>query len=388
MSKVKKSKKNLQEDTLCPFILEENTQLNYINKLPTKIVGTYTDDYDINYINHIILSTLNQEKNKLIHLENQLKKLKSLSETIQTYISKKETIKEIEEITKEIENINKSTKLYQYKLEAEPLLEQYKLHKSNVEERLKIINDFLKLARKYIIIQVTRQLNYKTVCVSCKISLDDMMCNDGMIRCPNCNYEYRMINATKYTDNNLQHINTENDDENFAKALMRYQGLQNNPSKALYEKLDVYFKERGFPDAASIKLMPYDDRGRKGNTNKKMLCTALSSIGYASYYEDVNLIGHIYWDWKLPDLTHLKDLIMKHYMITQKSFYKIPTNVRQRISSLGTQYRLWRHLQLVGHICYMDDFKIAENNDSLQNHHRLWKMMCQLSDHEEIYYID
>ena len=289
-----------------------------------------------------------------------------------------------------LEEINKGTKLAHYKSLSEPFIEKYQQIKKNKEEGLLVVIDqYLKLAKKYIQINIVRTVHQQNICLNCNTSLEENNSTEGVIRCHRCHNEYQIINATKYTDNyNMQYINVENDDENFTKALMRYQGLQNNPPKNLYTKLDVYFKERGFPDANMIRALPFDQRGKKGNTNKKMLCSALSSVGYANYYEDVNLIGHIYWDWKLPDLTAIKDTILKHYAVTQKSFYKIPSHVRQRISSLGTQYRLWRHLQLVGHICYMEDFKIAENNDSLQNHHRLWKMMCELSMDPEIYYID
>ena len=393
MSKVKKSKKNtFQEDSLCPITIEENSLFDKIyftqkNKLPTKITDTYKNDYDIVYVHNIILASLNQEKNNLPKLNNELKKLKIISETLQTYNAKVQTMKDIQTILLEIENINKGLKLIEYKKAAEPFIEQYGLLKG--EERLIIIDQYLKLAKKYIVIQVTRIVDKKIVCLNCQQPLDEVVNIEGVIRCSKCNNEYQSINTTKYTDNyNMQYINLENDDENFTKALMRYQGLQNNPPKILYTKLDNYFKERGFPDTDTIRAMPYDDRGKKGNTNKKMLCAALANIGYSTFYEDVHLIGHVLWDWKLPDLTHLKDTILKHYAITQKAFYKIPSNVRQRISSLGTQYRLWRHLQLIGHECHMEDFKIAENNDSLQNHHRLWRMMCELSSDPDIYYID
>ena len=66
---------------------------------------------------------------------------------------------------------------------------------------------------------------------------------------------------------------------------------------------------------------------------------------------------------------------------------KISIEQRYRISSLGTQYRLWRHLQLIGYPCEFGDFKIAENVDSIQTHHRLWKLMCDGANDPEIYYI-
>ena len=391
MSKVKKSKKHyFQEEILCPINIEDNSNIEYINqKNIIKIKDQYVDDYDIVYVHNIVLTALNQEKNNIVHLQDKLKILKSISETLQPYNAKKETLNKIQSITEEINDINNFVKTIEYKKLAEPLIDRYKLLKINNEEKLIVIHQYLKLAKKYIVINVTRKVDYKTVCQNCQANLEEFVNIDGVIRCINCNNEYQIINATKYADNyNMQYINIENDDENFAKALMRYQGLQNNPPKILFTKLDNYFSQRGFPSAESIRALPHDDRGKKGNTNKKMMCLALSNIGYSTYYEDVDLIGHIYWDWTLPDLTNVKDIILEHYAITQKSFYKIPSNVRQRISSLGTQYRLWRHLQLVGENVAMDDFKIAENNDSLQNHHRLWRLMCEISQNEEIYYID
>ena len=108
-----------------------------------------------------------------------------------------------------------------------------------------------------------------------------------------------------------------------------------------------------------------------------MLWTAISEIGHSAYYEDANLIGHLYWGWTLPNVMHHKETIISHYNKTQKVFYQIPPEERCRNSSLGTQYRLWRHLQLVGHECYMDEFKIAGNSESIRNHNRLWKLMCE-----------
>ncbi len=393
MSKVKKSKKHsFQDESLCPIHDEEisNVDKLYTNKKNiTKIVDEYVDDYDIIYVHNIVITALNQEKINIADLQTKLKNLKSVSETLQTYNAKKETFKKIQNITEQIDQINNYTKLTEYNKLAEPLIDQYKLLKGNVEERLVVIQKYLKLAKKYIVIHVTRKVNHKTECQNCHVTMEEIVNIEGVIRCIHCNNEYQIINATKYADNyNMQYINIENDDENFTKALMRYQGLQNNPPKILFTKLDNYFSQRGFPSAESIRALPCDDRGKKGNTNKKMLCLALSNIGYSTFYEDQQLIGHIYWDWTLPDLTDVKDIILEHYAITQKSFYKIPPNIRQRISSLGTQYRLWRHLQLVGEEVQMDDFKIAENNDSLQNHHRLWRMMCEISNNPDIYYID
>jgi hypothetical protein len=86
---------------------------------------------------------------------------------------------------------------------------------------------------------------------------------------------------------------------------------------------------------------------------------------------------------------HLRELIIYHYNITQQIFNKIPVEERERDSSLGVPYRLWRHLQLVGHKCYIDEFKIVVNRESLNCHDKLWKRMTEEANliDPSIYYI-
>jgi hypothetical protein len=358
-----------------------------------KIVGSYSDDYDISHVHEIIINSLLQEKNNINDLNQKLKILKKTQLKSHTLNAKREIDSQIEEIEKEVEMIKNGYKLIAYKNESIHLIEQYiscKINDLSVDERLIIIDKYLKIAKKYSNVQVSRITQPKQTCMNCKNCLKNQEVDvDGILRCPVCNNEHQSINTLKHIDSfKLHQLNNENDMENFIKALNRYQGLQNNPPKILFTKLDTYFKERCLPSAEYIKSLPYNDRGKKGNVNKEMLYSALSSIGYSSYYEDVNLIGHIYWDWILPDLSGLKDKILSHYMITQKSFYKIPLEIRSRISSLGTSFRLFKHLQLVGVPVYHDDFKIAENQDSITNHNRLWKLMCDGAEDPEIYYIE
>lgn len=361
-----------------------------MNTHPTKIVGTYTEDYDITYVHNIIINTLQKEKSIIKELEAKLNSLNQQLQKPQTVNQRRDIEEDIQQLTQCIMNIREDVKINTYRKQSQPYITEYRYLKSRHQPVLSIIHKYLTLAKQYIVIEVTRIINMSDCCMNCQTPLLNSTVNgDGVIRCPECGNEHQTVNTTKVNDGNKdQNLNTENDMENFMKALTRYQGLQPNPPMIIYTKLDTYFRQRKLPTSTEIKALPYNDRGKKGNTNKEMLCQALAQIGYASYYEDVNLIGHVYWDWKLPDLTGLKDIILRHYTITQKSFYKIPLEVRGRISSLGTQYRLWRHLQLIGHICYSDDFKIAENIDSLQNHHRLWKLMCELSNDPDIYYID
>ena len=191
--------------------------------------------------------------------------------------------------------------------------------------------------------------------------------------------------------NGIWRGNNNTDDEsidNFLRAFIRYQGLQpDRPDDSLYDELDGYFARHDRPSGEEIKQLPLNSRGRRGDTDHKMLWNALSQIGRSEYYEDANLIGHLYWGWTVQNVMHLKERIIEKYNKTQKVFYQIPPEERGRNSSLGTQYRLWRHLQLEGHECYMEEFKIAENSESVRTHHRLWRLMCQGTNDPDIQYI-
>jgi hypothetical protein len=178
--------------------------------------------------------------------------------------------------------------------------------------------------------------------------------------------------------------------DNFIRAFIRYQGLQprDHITQELFDQLDQYFIQNGRPIGENIRKLPLNKRGKRGDTNHKMLWTALSHINRSELYEDTNLIGHLYWGWTLNNIMHHKETIIAHYIKTQKVFYQIPQEERGRTSSLGTQFRLWRHLQLVGHECYQDEFKIAENAESMRTHNRLWALMCEGSNDPSIYYID
>lgn len=267
----------------------------------------------------------------------------------------------------------------------------------DIRKRISLIEEFLEIAGDYIQIDVIRyNVRPSDICSGCGASLSKVATNeDGTIRCPNetCLTEHNSIILAKLAkDSSRINTNVSTDDEsidNFLRSLTRYQGLQQDlPDDSLYDELDNYFIKHGRPSGNIIKNLPLNERGRRGDTNHKMLWNALSEIGRSEYYEDANLIGHLYWGWILPNVSQYKETIVHHYLQTQKVFYQIPIEERGRNSSLGTQYRLWRHLQLVGHECYMDEFKIAENPESLRTHNRLWRLMCDGANDPDIQYID
>lgn len=421
--KRKRTKKNERDI----FILDDNlyelgiheTQKNKqmaIEQLPDRITGTFNEDYNILYIDDIIQKKLAQEKiTEIPRLKLRYKQLETSIKQPQTYILRTSSLDEMDNITNEIRDIETGVKLQEYNESVKDIIMQYKQYKGlvktiifdvddkekdngnfdEIRERIVLIDKYLDIAKKYIDIDVVRVNGHcEDSCLGCNSSLTkDAINENGILRCLVCQAEYSVMILSKLSKDGTHISNNGNlDDEsidNFLRGFVRYQGLQSREhlNDALFSELDNYFIQHGRPTGDEIKHLPLNNRGRRGDTTHKMLWTALSYIGRSELYEDTNLIGHLYWGWTIHNLMHHKERIISDYTKTQKVFYQIPPEERGRTSSLGTQFRLWRHLQLIGHECYQDEFKIAENSESMRTHNRLWKLMCEGANDPNIYYI-
>ena len=201
----------------------------------------------------------------------------------------------------------------------------------------------------------------------------------GLIICPKCGYERENISYNS-TYKDIQRVNLSNrnnydDCENFRKALLRFQGKQNHqPPIKLYEQLDDYFVKIKKPTSKDILKIPLLE-GRKKGTSREMMFEALSETNNSAYYDDINLILHIYWGWELPDISQLEERIMEDYINTQHIYNAILQ--KDRNASLNIQFRLYVHLKAVGYPCTKDDFKIQTSRDSLIFHNEMWKIMCE-----------
>lgn len=394
-----------------------NSDQPLLEDLPSKISGTYNEDYNILYVDEIIRKKLQQERfSHLQNLKARHRILESQSLQPQTYVMREKTLDAICNTQAEITQIETGERLRIYDSKVVDLLTEYRKYKGRVKtvvfdiaedekyieldddlrHRIYLIDTYLDIASEYIQIDVIRvNTRPSDLCNGCGISLAKVATSEeGTVRCPNpdCQTEHNVIILAKLAKDGSRINSTNNTDDesidNFLRAFTRYQGLQpDRPDDSLYDELDAYFARHDRPSGEEIREMPLNSRGRRGDTNHKMLWNALSQIGRSEYYEDANLIGHLYWGWTLPNVLHLKERIIDKYNKTQKVFYQIPAEERGRNSSLGTQYRLWRHLQLEGHDCYMDEFKIAENPESLRTHNRLWRLMCEGAKDPDIQYI-
>lgn len=198
--------------------------------------------------------------------------------------------------------------------------------------------------------------------------------------CGVCHAENPVTFNNRVIREDLTHIQAKDDSmSNFESALRKYMGLQDPPPQSLIDRLNDYMKSRNYPTSEQVWDLPLDEYSKRGNTSCRMIIDALSSLKEVKYYEDVHLIGAKLWNWELPDLNAVKDVIMYHFRATQTVFTSVPKEDRGRNSALGIQFRLYAHLYAVGHRCRFEDFKIPSSPSSMEIHLNNWRYMCKHS---------
>jgi hypothetical protein len=267
--------------------------------------------------------------------------------------------------------------LEKYKTESKELLDNYK----ESDKKLDKVIDFLDIAEKYINIEVIKKIEDNIKCNGCSLDLKEVGENfDGIYICPQCNCINNYIKPIKHVKDSEHYLMNTGDDDinNFIKVLSKFEGK--NVSlipDILYKKLDEYFINRDMEKGDFYKKKDNNNEGKKKGTSKKKMWAALEELGYNQYYDEINYITHVYWGWKLPDLTLFRDQIIKDYQITQQVWQRIKKDYK-RSASLGTSFRLLSHLKAVNYpYCKREDFKIQDMVESLQLHNDAWRRMCE-----------
>lgn len=403
---------------MCSDILSEE-DLELIESIPIVqvpknwkpvIKDKFTYDYDIRYVDERVKSKLHNEKiyelsilkSKIMFTMNRLSKGKH------THVNYLKMCSEINDILREIKDIVSNRKYERYISESRDLLAEYNriyfdiyqevdfnndiVNKNNnliSMSRIHIIEQYLEVAKNYIDIDVrTKPLKESDFCTNCDEELDCSLADDsGSITCPNCN----TINSSSVVVKDfIGNVTVDESIENFKKAVAYYQckNIKMNDLDKVIEELDDHFKANHKPTREYYLQNPLDEYGIRVGTSHSMLLAALKKIKRTNYYKYVFYIGHKYWDWAVRDLSDVEETIFRHYDETQKAYNRIPPKLRERTSSLGTNFRLYKHLEIVGHKCQAKEFKIAENEKSLALHNDLWKLTLQICNNPEIPFID
>lgn len=396
-----------------PFGSDEDLELTRLPELgetemtenpPDRVVAKYSEDLNIIKIHEAIMTRFAYEEAEIPGLQARLqpghREIAGLHSGM-TVNERREYLQNVESMTSRLRHLQNRTALTNYLDKSLSILKAYKLVSSDaskgivsirklgqkpevdperISNRLNIIQQYLEVARDYISLDVVHINQIKARCPGCGIDFAQVVIDEesGLCIC-DCGVERENLSQhSLYKDStrvNIGNRNNYEDWENFEKALIRYQGRQQNkPPQKLYDQLDVYYRKIQKSLGAEIRSRPSLSDGKKDGTSRQMMLDALCETNNSAYYDDVNLVMNVYWGWKLPDVSHLENQIMQDYYLTQQVYNSEPHQGRD--ASLNTQFRLYVHLLAVGHRCSRDDFKIQTSRDSLEFHQEMWKKMC------------
>jgi len=389
------------------------SQVEQVMEIPETITGTYRTDYNILYVDQVINQKLRLEVKNLERLKFQKSQLISMLEKAANIVAYRTVMTEIEELSKLISDIESGERAKVYLERTQHLVEWYRAHHKSlnlvdihqsklvddpdIASRLLVIEEYLEIASEYVNIQVTRSYDSRTnQCHGCGADLSKVTPNmEGEVTCPkpNCRTVHNMETNLRMPEigDHVTNYNSGKDEsiENFYKAAQRFQAEQSvHIHPVIYEKLEDYFVNKcGCLSSAVVRTLPLNSRGWRGNTSVQMLRNALDAIHESALGKHTILIGKNYWGWQPMKISEYMEQITADYNVTQTVFHTIPAEIRERNSSLGTEYRLWRHLQLRGCQCYFDMFMIA-GDDSFIKHENIWKMMCEGTNDPAIRFIN
>lgn len=366
---------------------------------PTAVKSTYEDDLNIIKIHEAIVARFASLRGQIPAMEARIAGLtNSLDVKHYSIIQKKSFMDRISVLRNDIRDLDSGTRWQTYITAAKPLLEEYiplssdevrgivKIGNrkpqivdiSRVEQRLDIIEEYIKVASRYIDIDVSKIGVLTSKCPNCGIDFSELHIDDefGLHLCE-CGYERENLSkGSSFKDAGRVNAGTRNnydDLETFERGLSRYEGKY--PDKipdALYASLDEYYVSKGFFSSDYIRELPVQANGHKEGTSISLLVDGLSKTNNAAYYNSVSLIAHRYWGWVLPNLDGIRDRILESYTRTQK----VHDEIKTRDSSLNVNIRIYLHLKAEGFPCAWEDFKILSSRDSLEYHQNMWKTMC------------
>lgn len=344
------------------------------DEIPDRIIVYLSEKINLDPIDKTIEYKFSQLRE---NLKNNKLRIQALKDKLKKTIIQSER-REIERLLFEekdfIEDIENQISLDKYRQETRELLKNYD---NDVEEAIR----YLQIASNYINIEIIKKVEDNIKCNGCQLDLkENVESFDGIYICPECNCINNYIKPIKYVKDSEHFLMNVGDDDinNFIKVLSKFEGKNVSPiPDTLYSQLDEYFLTRDMREGDYYKRQPHTDEGKKKGTSKKKMWSALEELGYNQYYDEINYITHVYWGWKLPDLTLYRDQIIKDYQITQQVWQRIKKDYK-RSASLGTSFRLLSHLRAVDYpYCKREDFKIQDMVESLRLHNDAWRRMCE-----------
>lgn len=246
---------------------------------------------------------------------------------------------------------------------------------TNNQEQSDFVNKYLDIVGQIVDLIVDENNEQIKYCSGCG---DEYSRDGSSLKCRVCGLQR---DPYTYSVNSDSEESRYRNDENFHTMLLKFQGKGNmRLPDNWYQLLDHYFSNTNFYPPSEIRKQTLNENGTRGNTSRKILKSAMSQVGLNNYAE-INYIGHVYWNWKLPDLSSYEARILTDYAQTQANYAQAIKDLNyQMSSSLNVSYRLFKHLQLIGYPCESSEFDISPVVETRQKYESLWARMCKLAN--------
>jgi len=270
-------------------------------------------------------------------------------------------------------NIWMSDRLYTLEKELKPILEAY----DNVDVDLEFFGDKTKgqeekmalckevniIVSKYVEVRdfITETRKVLCECGAIIESNEDV----GMFcySCKNTKYSVGVIDKGKVWSMQVR-------TENMKKSLVLFEGKNLS----------------AVPDSIILKIRNIcsNNKVEGKDRNHKTLYGILSKIGLSKYDKNINMIGHVLWDWPLPYIADVLRDFLEIFEEIQCNYFAI-TKVRR--SSLGEGYIKYQIFNMLGKDFPKEWFKIVGDADRLDEYDNLWKSSCAKCINPKVKYI-
>lgn len=256
-----------------------------------------------------------------------------------------------------------------------------------IDERIIIIEKYFSVLSQFIRTDISRNHKDFYKCPVCTKIFDEklIVVEYNHYSCE-CGHSFYLISRDIAYHNQLSPTNSPEDIiDSFTETIDRYCGKQSGviiPDE-LFRQFDTYRINNGNLTGAQIKKLPVEVNKHKekiGNlrgTSVSLLISMLKNTNNTLYYDNINLIGHKYFGWILPDLSDWIGDIMKIYDLTKKVYNRM---VNKRLSVLNGNVILFYILNYLNIPCSKDDFKLMDTKNSSDNYKENWEIMSKDKD--------
>lgn len=358
-----------------------------------------------------MIDILSIDKKIKAHFENMyskksniIKKISEMNDLIQQGNVPKHCIdsihSEIKQLEKNVYDIDSKIQLNFYLKETILLIESYKrllntpikvsfmiTNNQNKQCQLQnkhkqeIINEYIKIAKKYIDIlddehQEDTQKNIK--CNNCTNDVN-LIIDQNIYICVMCGSERELfLNVSSYKDMDRIHIMskyTYNRKSHFKDCMKQYQAKQNCviPDHIIEDIINELNKHH-------LLIGDHDTSNeiRYSNITKFHIMEFIKELGYSKQYENINLIYYIITNKKPSNISHLEEKLLQDFDIFSNYYDRVIKNkIGNRKNFINIQYVLYQLLKKHNHKCDVKDFYILKSKEKIDFCDRVTKMCFQ-----------